>query len=271
MKVLILFRIYPAHRELNLYSLARIDPVLVSTFNLSDFSGICRYQVDLLYIFRTIYFLCNISFFHSSNQAVNIPTGNNWSDRQLVEKSLGGDASAFKLIIKNTESLLTQIIFKMIDNPEDCKDLAQDIYLKVFHKLGSFKFESKLSTWIAQIGYNTCFDYLRRKKMAVTGYEEVFASEGDEQEKEADPHLLVWPIVDRLVQKDLSAILQIAIGKLSPVYKTLIGLYHQQELSYEEIGFITGLPEGTVKSYLFRARKALKENLLIHYKKEDLW
>ena len=57
---------------------------------------------------------------------------------------------------------------------------------------------------------------------------------------------------------------------LSPIYKTLIMLYHNEELSYEEISQITELPEGTVKNYLFRARKALKERLLVKYKKEEL-
>jgi RNA polymerase sigma-70 factor (ECF subfamily) len=71
-------------------------------------------------------------------------------------------------------------------------------------------------------------------------------------------------------KKELETILATAIEKLSPVHKTLITLYHQEELTYIEIAQITGLPEGTVKSYLFRARKQLKDNLLNQYKKEEL-
>ena len=71
-------------------------------------------------------------------------------------------------------------------------------------------------------------------------------------------------------KKELTFILKSEIENLPPVYKTLITLYHNEELSYEEIKEITGLPEGTLKSYLFRARKTLKENLLAKYKKEDL-
>jgi len=73
-----------------------------------------------------------------------------------------------------------------------------------------------------------------------------------------------------ITQKQLSKILAAEIGLLSPVFKTLIGLYHHEELSYEEISDITGLPQGTVKSYLFRARKLLKENILSKYKREEL-
>ncbi len=135
---------------------------------------------------------------------------NNLTDKYLIGKVLGGNTAAFSTIIKNTERLVAQIVFKMIPNNEDRKDIVQDIYLKTFQKLGSFKFQSKLSTWIGEI------------------------------------------------------------EKLQPIYKVLINLYHNEELSYTEISQITQLPEGTVKNYLFRARKKLKENLLLLHKKEEL-
>jgi len=204
---------------------------------------------------------------------VNNITGNNPGDRQQVEKVLSGDTQAFGTIIKNTEKLVAGIVFKMVNNPDDRKDIAQDIYLKTFNKLRGFQFQSKLSTWIAQISYNTCLDYLRKKKLLLpgTGYDE---SEDDEEvldklkNKSGDPHGNETSVLIR--QKEVSEILKKEIEKLSPVYKTLITLYHNEELSYEEIGQITSLPEGTVKSYLFRARKMLKNNLLLNYKKEDL-
>lgn len=195
------------------------------------------------------------------------------TDSQLVERVLSGDTNAFGSIIKNTERMVAQIVFKMIPNPEDRKDMAQDIYLKAFKKLRSFKFESKLSTWIAQIGYNTCLDYLRKKKIILTGnvYEENETGYGvpdmisnkffGAPEMETENFML---------QKDLSVILKTEIEKLSPVYKMMITLYHNEELSYDEIGQITGMPSGTVKSYLFRARKTLKDSLLLNYKREDL-
>ncbi len=89
----------------------------------------------------------------------------NLNDQTLVENILAGDTNAFKIIIKNTEGLVAQIIFRMISNAEDRKDIAQDIYLKAFQKLDSFRFQSKLSTWIGQITYNTCLNYLEKKKL----------------------------------------------------------------------------------------------------------
>ena len=73
------------------------------------------------------------------------------ADQPLVEMVLKGNTNAFKTIMKNTEDLVAQIVFKMIPIAEDRKDIAQDIYLKTFQKLNTFQFRSKLSTWIAQI------------------------------------------------------------------------------------------------------------------------
>ena len=73
-----------------------------------------------------------------------------------------------------------------------------------------------------------------------------------------------------LSQKELSGILRKEIERLPVTYQTLITLFHQESMSYDELSQITGLPEGTVKSSLFRARKMLKENLLSRYQKEAL-
>jgi len=204
---------------------------------------------------------------------VNETTGYTLLEKSLVEKVLDGETGAFEKIIKNTEALTAQIVFKMIPNPEDRKDIAQDIYLKVFNNLSHFRFQSKLSTWIAQISYNTCLTYLEKKKLIFPDkmYTE---NEGSDDVLE----LLSARSVNsskneteiNISKKELSFILKSEIKNLPPVYKTLITLYHNEELSYEEITLITGLPEGTVKSYLFRARKTLKENLLAKYKKEEL-
>ena len=160
----------------------------------------------------------------------------------------------------------------MIPNAEDRKDIAQDIYLKAFQKLGSFKFQAKLSTWIGQIAYNTCVNYLEKKKLILLDY--------NSDEKESDNEALdkmnnkIDPFSNEtekiIFKKELSENLKIEIDKLSPVYKTLITLYHNEELNYSEIAVITELPEGTVKNYLFRARRILRDNLLLIYKKEAL-
>lgn len=194
-------------------------------------------------------------------------------DRHLIEKVLGGDQFAFGEIIKNTEALVLQIVYRMIPDREDRKDIAQDVYLKAFHRLSGFRYESKLSTWIARIAYNACLDHLEKKRITLPASDVLFHPDADHADMDKEPSGIAGdhPRADVLLfQKERAAIVKAAIEQLSPLYQTLLILYHQEEASYAEIGMITGLPEGTVKSYLFRARKALKDRLLVYHKREEL-
>ena len=177
------------------------------------------------------------------------------ADRQLVDLVLAGDMHAFRHLVETTQGLVAQIVSRLIRADEDRKDVAQDIYLKTYQNLRGFRFQSKLSTWVGQIAYNTCLNLLEKKQLTI--YEPA--------EKAAEDR------TDQLVlQKELKGLLAAELARLPPIYQTLIGLYHHEELSYQEIIQITGLPEGTVKSYLFRARKQLKDSMLSMYKKEKL-
>lgn len=194
------------------------------------------------------------------------------TDKELVEKVLSGNTNAFGAIIKNTEGLVAQIVFKMINNIEDRRDLAQDVYLKVYQNLRGFRFGSKLSTWVGQIAYNTCLDYIRKKKLVLV--DNLYEENDTKNDIEGTLNKVAERSINKtdafIYKKELSSILKIEIEKLSPVFKTLITLYHNEEMSYDEIAQITGLPEGTLKNYLFRARKNLKDSLLRNYKKEEL-
>ena len=205
---------------------------------------------------------------------MNNITGQNITDRNLVDRILKGETNAFGIIIKNTENLVAKIIFDMIASESDRKDIAQDVYLKVYQKLPGFKFQSKLSTWIGQICYNTCIDHLRKKKLVLA--DSIFETETDSSNDILDMMNSAQgnfdePVDTLVIGKNISEIVKKKIEKLPTIYKTLISLYHNEELSYDEISTITGLPTGTVKSYLFRARRELKNDLLLNYKKEDLW
>ena len=160
----------------------------------------------------------------------------------------------------------------MIPNPADRKDIAQDVYLKVYAFLPKFRFQSKLSTYIGQVTYNTCLHYLEKKRPVLlhdhavnvdtdTELDQLMLKTGPAPANEAEA---------RLFSKDLETVLHVALLKLPILYQAIIGLYYQQELPLSEIAEITSLPAGTVKSYLFRARKQLKEILLKNYKKEEL-
>lgn len=171
------------------------------------------------------------------------------TDRVIVQQVLNGKQSAFGSIIETTGNLVAQIIYRTGVPVAEQKDLTQDIYFKVYRELKRFRFQSKLSTWVAQIAFNTCADYLAKKKISIVPLDEAI-------EKYSSV------VTDQpLERKQDEALLSRAMESLPPLYRTLIALYHQEEISYEEIAKITGLPMGTVKNYLFRARKLLKEKL----------
>jgi RNA polymerase sigma factor (sigma-70 family) len=177
----------------------------------------------------------------------------------LVDACVSGDEEAYKEVIKISERLVSSIIVKMIANKSDHEDVAQEIYLRVFRSLTKFKHNAKLTTWIAQIAYNSCLTHLEKRKLPLTEDGNIYES-----------HMVNTVSEVREKNTETSAILHSAILKLPPLYNTLISLYHQEELSIEEIADITNLPEGTIKNYLYRARKLLKDIILKSYKKEDL-
>lgn len=177
-------------------------------------------------------------------------------DKLLIEKVLSGNTHAFTIVVKNTERLVAQIVRKMVANEDDQKDLIQEIYLKAYQNLSSFKFQSKLSTWIGTIAYNQTINFLEKKKINYSDFANLHENNFANSEN----------IEKEIFKKETIQILQNEIDKLPPLYKTLISLYHLEELPNKEIAQITNLPEGTIKSYLSRARKILKDNLNNHCK-----
>ena len=124
--------------------------------------------------------------------------------------------------------------------------------------MAQFKFESKLSTWIARIAFVTALYHVRKVSGRSTAMLDIGEFENQHQTQENPENILI--------KKDVSEYIQLQISKLPLPYRTILTLYHLNELSYHEIGDITGMPEGTVKSYLFRARKLLKDKLKYYYK-----
>lgn len=186
--------------------------------------------------------------------------GGHSSDKVIITSILNGNIQAFATVVKNTEKLVAHIVRKMTTIEDDQKDLVQDIYLKAYQNLSSFQFKSKLSTWIANIAYHTTINYLQKKKIPIIEIEAMIESRFIVTES-AELEAIKTEAVEILIKE---------IDKLPPLYKTLIALYHLEELPNKEIAEITNLPEGTIKSYLSRARKILKDNINHHYTNREL-
>ena len=184
--------------------------------------------------------------------------------RSLVKNTLAGNKKAFESIVEQHQRLVSHIVFRMIQNAADQEDICQDVFLKVYQNLRGFQFESKLSTWIARIAYNTCLSYLEKKRVPL--FDDLSS---EEKTIETVSDCSYRP--DQLVEgKETSFVLRSEIEKMPVHYRTILTLYHLDQMSYSEIGETMELPEGTVKSHLFRARRLLKERLLAKYRREDL-
>lgn len=185
-------------------------------------------------------------------------------DRALVKRILAGDKVVFRTLIDRYQRLVSHIVFRMVFNNADQEDICQEVFLKVYESLPGFRFESKLSTWIARIAYNTSVSHLEKMKAHLC---DNVCTENEPLEEISDRSVLPDQYAET---RDLSLHLAREIDKLPVLYGTILSLYHLEAMSYNEIRQIMQLPEGTVKSYLFRARRLLKKRLLAQYQREEL-
>ena len=185
-------------------------------------------------------------------------------DKRLVRRILAGNTRAFESLIEEQKRLVSHIVFRMVSNVSDREEICQDVFMKVYQNLKGFQFESKLSTWIARIAYNTCINYLEKKKIPLF-------DDCSSEEKTLDSFPAEGILPDEYAEKnDVSRRLQSEIDKMPVQYRMILTLYHLDNLSYNQITEIMQMPQGTVKSYLFRARKLLKQRLMAKYQPEDL-
>lgn len=176
-------------------------------------------------------------------------------DATLITQVQAGNEHANRFLIEKYKNLVWHLVLRMVDQSEDAEDLCQEIFLKVFRDIGKFRGESKLSTWIGAIAYNMSVTYLRKKgkniMVSVDDYLPVTSGKlADESADEAMDKSSMKKIVHRV------------IDSLPAQYRTVITLFYLEELSYKEIEEITGMPDGTIKSYLNRGRQAIREGIL---------
>jgi RNA polymerase sigma-70 factor, ECF subfamily len=189
-------------------------------------------------------------------------------ERLLLRRLRERDERAFREMVERYQDRVFNLVFRMIGTREEAEDLAQEVFVTVFKSIDSFRGEAKFSTWLYRIAANHCknrIKYLSRRADRKTGaLDETAEREAAAQgggpiaagHIAAPDRVLEGVQMDRLVQQ--------AIAALDEDHRLVVVLRDLEELSYEEICEITGLPEGTVKSRLHRARLALKEKLAKH-------
>jgi RNA polymerase sigma factor (sigma-70 family) len=184
----------------------------------------------------------------------------NISEDRMIRQVLAGDKDAFRLLVENYQNLVVHIVFRMVKSREDREDICQDVFMKIYQNLPGFRGQSKLSTWIARIAYNTCINHLEKKRVLVSNdlMIENYVSENSDESIHKD-----------IEEGDIKEKLTAAIELLPEIFRIVITLYHLEGMKYQEISQVLDKPEGTIKSYLYRARQLLKVALEKKYYKEE--
>ncbi len=186
-------------------------------------------------------------------------------DRGLVDAVLGGVPGAFERLVREHQTLCWHIVLKLVRDPDDAQDLCQETFLRVHRYLGQYRFDSALRTWIGRIAYSAALRHLERRRLPLVD-EPVLVDVGktDDVRSEALDRISGDDDLQaRIEQTQIDAIIRRHMDRLPPIQSLLLTLYHLDELTIPEIAATTGLPSGTIKSHLFRARARLRDSLAI--------
>jgi len=178
------------------------------------------------------------------------------ADSELVQSTLSGRESGFEELVRRYQRPIAAYVYRMVGDYDAALDLTQEVFIKVYASLSRYRPEFKFSTWIYKIAHNAAIDHLRRHATR----EAIANSETDRVEVTIETRRLSPEQESERTERcsEIETVVQL----LPPPYRELILLRHSQDLSYEEIAEVTGLPLGTVKNRLFRAREAMREQLM---------
>jgi RNA polymerase sigma-70 factor (ECF subfamily) len=185
------------------------------------------------------------------------------TDQEIVALARQGREAAYRELIGRYQRPVFSLIYRLVRDREKAEDLAQETFIKVLNAIERYDPSYKFSSWIFKIAHNTSLDHLRKKEPETLSLEgsphattqaEMEASTIAVASTEESPEAFA-------ASRELGATLEIAIGKLRPEYRTAIVLCHVEGWPYEDIAETMGVPLGTVKTYIHRARNELKKQL----------
>ena len=176
------------------------------------------------------------------------------TDVELVRGALNGSEHAYRNIVLRYQRPVFGLIARVVRDSGRAEELAQDTFVKAFRALHTYDMTRKFSAWLLTIAHHVAIDEVRKGALPTVSLDDLTGADAPPIEiadrKSATPAMLAE-------RTELAAALKSAIGNLRPEYREIVNLRYEQELEYDEIANITGLPLGTVKSSLFRARKEL--------------
>lgn len=170
-------------------------------------------------------------------------------DNHYIDRTLGGDSSAYAGLVAKHKNLVFSIALKILKNREDAEEVSQDSFLKAYESLELFEKKSKFSTWLYRIVYNTSISKTRKKRLEFVGIDDRIIINYSEDRIQSD--------VGQFDESEQKILIDRALKKLPQEDNLLITLFYKSENSVEDISSITGLTESNVKVRLHRIRKKL--------------
>ena len=168
-----------------------------------------------------------------------------------ITQALTGEQQAFAKLMQRYTGAVFGLSYRMLGNPQDAEDAVQEIFLRAYSRLNTFDRTRRFSTWLLSIASNYCIDRLRRRRYNWLTLDDVaFALPSSEAGPERSA-----------LQQEQRQLVQEALQRLPETYRLVAVLRYMNDLSYDEIGQVTGLPESTIKTRLHRARHMLAEAL----------
>ncbi len=190
-----------------------------------------------------------------ATHAISLDGVRGLTDGELIIGAIGGRSDGFEELVRRYQRPITSYVFRMLGDYESSLDVTQEVFIKVYNSLTKYSAEYKFSTWLYRIAHNAAIDHMRRNSVCPQSIEAENADgtyqiqiESRRPSPEKDHELNEWRTEIDLV-----------VRCLPPAYRDLILLRHSRDLSYDEIAEVTGLPLGTVKNRLFRAREMMRE------------
>lgn len=182
-------------------------------------------------------------------------------EREIIDRVLSGDTEAFEALVLEHQNKVYSLALRMVGNEEDARDMAQEAFIRAFSSLTGFRGDSKFSVWLYRLTSNICIDFLRSRAKKRTVSMTWTDDEGDDAGELEIPDERFSP-EGQFDRASIRESVQRGLDSLSPQYREILVLREINGLSYEEIGRVLGIEEGTVKSRIFRARKKLCDFLL---------
>ena len=190
-----------------------------------------------------------------SVQSLTIDAIGTLTDAELIHTSIGGREDSFEELVRRYQRPIVGYVFRMLGDYDSSLDVTQEVFIKVYNSLHRYSSDYKFSTWLYRIAHNATIDHIRRNSANTQSIETDSADGSYQLQIESrDPS----PEKER-ERKEWKAEIEAVVKRLPTAYRELILLRHSQDLSYDEIAEVTGLPLGTVKNRLFRAREMMRE------------